>query len=102
MSGKFPIRSCIMAMESFDSECTPLKTKYDECFNKWFRERYLKGETDHDEACGELFEAYQKCVKVDEFMQSLVVPTVRIAFLFTGCHEEAERTFARAFLRTIC
>lgn len=52
-------------MESFDSECTPLKTKYDECFNKWFRERYLKGETDHNEACGELFEAYQQCVKVD-------------------------------------
>ena len=51
-------------MNSLDEECTPLKTKYDECFNAWFRESFLKGKAGHEEACGELFKAYQGCLKV--------------------------------------
>ena len=51
-------------MNSVDEECTPLKTKYDECFNAWFRDSFLKGKAGHEEACGELFKAYQGCLKV--------------------------------------
>ena len=51
-------------MNSLDEECTPLKTKYDECFNAWFRESFLKGKAGHEEACGEVFKAYQRCLKV--------------------------------------
>ena len=52
-------------MESLDSECSPLKTKYDDCFNAWFRDSFLKRKgADHDTACGELFKAYQTCLKV--------------------------------------
>jgi hypothetical protein len=53
-------------MNSLDEECTPLKTKYDECFNVWFRDSFLKGKAEigHDQACGELFKSYQSCVQV--------------------------------------
>lgn len=51
-------------MDSLDDKCTPLKTKYEECFNAWFRDSFLKGRSDHDETCGRLFLDYQKCVKV--------------------------------------
>lgn len=51
-------------MDSLAEECTPLKTQYDECFNAWFRDSFLKGRGDHEEACGKLFRAYQKCLKV--------------------------------------
>lgn len=51
-------------MNSLDDKCTLLKAKYEECFNAWFRDSFLKGRSDHDEACGRLFLDYQKCVKV--------------------------------------
>ena len=54
------------AMDSLDEECTPLKKKYDECFNGWFRNSFLKGKADrsHDQVCGELFKSYQSCLQV--------------------------------------
>ena len=54
------------AMNSLDEECTPHKAKYDECFNAWFRDSFLKGkaEVGHDQACGELFKTYQSCLQV--------------------------------------
>jgi len=48
-------------MNSLNDECTPLKREYDACFNSWFRENYLKGET--NDVCGEVFKKYQACVK---------------------------------------
>ena len=53
-------------MNSLDGECTPLKQKYDECFNVWFRDGFLKGKAGqgHDQACGELFKSYQSCLEV--------------------------------------
>lgn len=51
-------------MNSIGEECTPLKWDYDKCFNSWFRESYLPGRNiSHDQACGELFQSYQNCVK---------------------------------------
>ena len=51
-------------MESLDERCTPLKAKYDECFNSWFRGSFLKGRDNHKETCGRLFTDYQACLKV--------------------------------------
>ena len=51
-------------MESMDEHCTPLKVKYDECFNTWFRSSFLKGRGNHEDACGRLFSDYQACLKV--------------------------------------
>lgn len=49
-------------MNSISPECQELKEKYDACFNKWFSEKYLKGNTKDE--CSGLFEVYQECVKV--------------------------------------
>ncbi|CAG9562017.1 unnamed protein product [Danaus chrysippus] len=49
-------------MNSIGEECTELKQKYDDCFNSWFSERFLKG--DHDDSmCAGIFKVYQECVK---------------------------------------
>lgn len=53
-------------MNSIDDSCTPLKAKYDNCFNSWFRDVFLKdmsSKQSHDEACGELFKEYLTCLK---------------------------------------
>lgn len=48
-------------MNSISPECQELKEKYDACFNKWFSEKFLKGNTKDE--CSGLFEVYQECVK---------------------------------------
>lgn len=50
-------------MNSIGEECTDLKKKYDDCFNSWFSERFLKGDHD-DSVCAGIFKVYQECVKV--------------------------------------
>jgi len=37
-------------MSSVGEDCNELKQQYDACFNSWFSERFLKGQTD-DSAC---------------------------------------------------
>ena len=49
-------------MESIGANCQELKKQYDDCFNNWFSERYLKGDY-HSDMCSPLFESYQSCVK---------------------------------------
>lgn len=46
---------------SFAPECTPAKTKYDECFNAWYSEKFLKGKSLHNE-CTDLWDEYITCV----------------------------------------
>ncbi|KAI8847212.1 mitochondrial distribution/morphology family 35/apoptosis, partial [Chytridium lagenaria] len=41
-------------------ECQDLKQRYDQCFNKWYSEKFLKGE--RDEECEDLFKLYRACV----------------------------------------
>ncbi|XP_787621.3 TP53-regulated inhibitor of apoptosis 1 [Strongylocentrotus purpuratus] len=48
-------------MNSLSPDCTGLKQAYDACFNSWFSEKFLKG--DSTDACGDLFKKYQECVK---------------------------------------
>ncbi|XP_044736375.1 TP53-regulated inhibitor of apoptosis 1-like [Chrysoperla carnea] len=49
-------------MNSIGSSCNELKRKYDDCFNVWFAEHFLKGKTD-DSMCAPFFKVYQQCVK---------------------------------------
>jgi len=49
-------------MNSLDPECNELKTKYDSCFNLWFTEKFLKGDT-NDDMCAPLFVVYRDCVR---------------------------------------
>ncbi|KAJ1654525.1 Mitochondrial distribution and morphology protein 35 [Dispira simplex] len=47
-------------MESVGKECTELKHQYEKCFNKWYTEKFLKG--DHTPDCQALFDQYRACV----------------------------------------
>ncbi|XP_010195245.2 TP53-regulated inhibitor of apoptosis 1 [Colius striatus] len=49
-------------MNSVGEACTELKREYDQCFNRWFAEKFLKGESGGD-PCGQLFKRYQLCVQ---------------------------------------
>ncbi|XP_042297408.1 TP53-regulated inhibitor of apoptosis 1 [Sceloporus undulatus] len=57
-------------MNSVGEACTELKREYDQCFNRWFAEKFLKGEArggggeggDRD-PCLQLFKRYQLCVQ---------------------------------------
>ncbi|XP_037945039.1 TP53-regulated inhibitor of apoptosis 1-like isoform X2 [Teleopsis dalmanni] len=49
-------------MNGLGEECTELKKQYDACFNTWFSEQFLRGNTD-ESMCAPLFKTYQECVK---------------------------------------
>ncbi|XP_030073998.1 TP53-regulated inhibitor of apoptosis 1 [Microcaecilia unicolor] len=49
-------------MNSVGEECTEMKREYDQCFNRWFADKFLKGNASGD-PCGELFRKYQLCVQ---------------------------------------
>lgn len=42
--------------------CSQLKKQYDDCFNTWFSEKFLKGDTD-DTPCSALLQVYKECVQ---------------------------------------
>lgn len=50
-------------MNSIGEACKDLKKEYDACFNAWFSEQFLKGNT-NDSMCAPIFHVYQQCVKV--------------------------------------
>uniref|UniRef100_A0A3B5M802 Uncharacterized protein n=1 Tax=Xiphophorus couchianus TaxID=32473 RepID=A0A3B5M802_9TELE len=49
-------------MNSVGEACTELKREYDQCFNRWFAEHFLKGDRSGD-PCTETFRKYQRCVQ---------------------------------------
>lgn len=46
---------------SFAPECTEAKVKYDDCFNKWYTEKFLQGKSLNNE-CTDLWDSYITCV----------------------------------------
>lgn len=48
-------------MNSISEDCNDLKKRYDACFNSWYTESFLRGDT-KSEPCRELFEKYHACV----------------------------------------
>ncbi|TSM28167.1 TP53-regulated inhibitor of apoptosis 1 [Bagarius yarrelli] len=50
-------------MNSVGEGCTELKREYDQCFNRWFADKFLKGDRGED-PCIEVFKKYQSCVQV--------------------------------------
>lgn len=47
-------------MQSADPRCQKLKDAYDECFNKWFQEKFLKGHK--KDLCAPLLKSYRECI----------------------------------------
>lgn len=57
-------------------DCSDLKQKYDACFNSWFSEKFLRGDT-NDSICASLLKVYKDCVavspsRVSFFSQSIL------------------------------
>ncbi|XP_054168819.1 TP53-regulated inhibitor of apoptosis 1-like [Oppia nitens] len=54
-------------MNSIGKDCNELKRQYENCFNGWFADKYLKGvavaDGGGDQPCQLLFKLYQSCVK---------------------------------------
>lgn len=48
---------------SVGPECTKLKEQYDNCFNDWYTNGFLKGESNTNE-CEDIFIDYKECVMV--------------------------------------
>ncbi|ONH67377.1 Mitochondrial distribution and morphology protein 35 [Cyberlindnera fabianii] len=46
---------------SLAPECTEAKKEYDDCFNNWYSEKFLKGKSLHNE-CEDLWYDYKACV----------------------------------------
>lgn len=49
------------SMNSLGQDCNELKKRYEQCFNAWFVDGFLKGDT--TDPCKLLLEEYQGCVK---------------------------------------
>src|SRR5262245_27216153 len=59
---RFTSRARPVGMDSISPQCTPLKREYEECFTRWYQDKFLRGELGND--CKELFFKYKTCVEV--------------------------------------
>lgn len=48
--------------------CRTLKEEYETCFNFWFAEKFLKGDS-NDNMCSQLLKSYVECVQVEAIIQ---------------------------------
>lgn len=73
---------------SLSADCTPLKLKYDACFNAWFegylepsiydattveqrQERSAQKAREYEERCGKVWQSYRACVQVRLMIYSI-------------------------------
>ena len=47
-------------MNSVGEDCNKLKKEYDQCFDYWFTNKFLRGI--NEDNCQQLFKQYQQCV----------------------------------------
>ncbi|XP_030751427.1 TP53-regulated inhibitor of apoptosis 1-like isoform X2 [Sitophilus oryzae] len=69
-------------MNSIGEACTDLKKEYDDCFNAWFSDHFLRGRT-NDSICAPLLKVYQHCIKKAMKEQNLDYDEVRKDLLGT-------------------
>ena len=48
---------------SFASQCSELKTTYDDCFNDWYANEFLKGRGKSVNPCEDVFKEYKSCLE---------------------------------------
>lgn len=49
-------------MSSLSNDCAELKKRYDTCFNKWYSDKFLQGNTESNHECDDIFKLYKACV----------------------------------------
>ncbi|KAH8233573.1 TP53-regulated inhibitor of apoptosis 1-like [Drosophila bipectinata] len=75
-------------MNSIGEDCNELKKQYDACFNSWFSERFLKGQTD-DSSCAPIFRVYQECVKRAMKEQKIELREIETEFTTSSEYENS-------------
>ncbi|KAL1765823.1 TP53-regulated inhibitor of apoptosis 1 [Sigmodon hispidus] len=70
-----------IAMNSVGEACTDMKREYDQCFNRWFAEKFLKGDGSGD-PCTDLFKRYQQCVQ--KAIKEKEIPIEGLEFMAHG------------------
>lgn len=55
---------------SFAPECTDLKKSYDDCFNEWYSEKFLKGKSVENQ-CSKQWYAYTTCIDANLVKQGI-------------------------------
>ncbi|XP_010548493.1 PREDICTED: uncharacterized protein At4g33100 isoform X2 [Tarenaya hassleriana] len=48
--------------KSSTSSCADLRIAYNSCFNKWYSEKFLKGQWDEEECCAVDWQKYRNCL----------------------------------------
>ncbi|XP_068937598.1 TP53-regulated inhibitor of apoptosis 1 [Petaurus breviceps papuanus] len=81
-----PSAAGLVAMNSVGEACTDMKREYDQCFNRWFAEKFLKGDGSGD-PCTDLFKRYQQCVQ--KAIKEKEIPIEGLEFMGHG-KEKAE------------
>jgi len=69
-------------MQSIGPECNELKKTYEACFNQWFSEKFLKGET--EDSCAPIFKVYKECVTKALKDKGMHLPEMNEAILGTN------------------
>lgn len=59
---------------SLAPECDEVKKSYDDCFLRWYSEKYLRGMAKTDE-CEHLFKQYKSCLSVGPYICPLQSPS---------------------------
>lgn len=49
-------------MEEANKRCETIKTIYERCYRKWYREEFMQGK--FEPACQDEFEEYKDCVRI--------------------------------------
>ncbi|GLV41880.1 uncharacterized protein CBL_13612 [Carabus blaptoides fortunei] len=73
---------------SIGETCHDLKKEYDTCFNTWFADHFLRGDT-NDKMCAPMFKVYQECVKEAMKHQKIEITDVEKDLLGTANEREA-------------
>jgi len=87
----YPSKGNRFKMNSLDPECNDLKKKYDSCFNLWFTEKFLKGDT-NDDMCAPLFVVYKECVREAITKQNINLSEVDKSVLGTESEKQPPAT----------
>lgn len=58
-----------------------MKREYDQCFNRWFADKFLKGDGSGD-PCTALFRRYQQCVQ--KAIKEKEIPIEGLEFMGNG------------------
>lgn len=64
---------------SFAPECTNAKKAYDNCFNEWYSEKFLKAKSVTNE-CEETWKVYEACIYVS-YLHSTVATQARYKWI---------------------